>query len=435
MVTTVGNLDGSNNTLGGTDGVAVESGTGKFRKVTPGTLPSTETTVSQARPSSVIEGPPGPRGPKGDPGLITVKGTEDGVETFKSYNASNATLILKNLIAGSNVRIVEDENGSLVISSTGSSGGGGGDGASIDKVEINSSGHLIVYYTDGTFEDVGKVVGEDGAQGPQGEQGPQGPAGQDGVGVVEGPVAGVPLYQSFSEGTLLMKSIEAGSNVTLTEQDGVITISSTGSGGPEGKGINSVDVNEEGHLIVTYTDLTTHDAGYAVGPAGQDGNIVSVSKDGEEVLGLPSILNFVGAGVSVTANGSTATVNIPGGGGGGSQPSILRKSFRLDYNGSTTIIEGQATITPLEGTDDWTFTFSEGNTILITHNLNARPLWMIPTGWDGMRYRPTPLSPAGHRMEYSDMNSIIIHSANSASTGAGNGAVGNFVIFDIFFIV
>lgn len=51
----------------------------------------------------------------------------------------------------------------------------------IKSTDINELGQLIIYYTDGTFENLGVVVGKDGAQGPQGEAGKDGENGKDGV--------------------------------------------------------------------------------------------------------------------------------------------------------------------------------------------------------------------------------------------------------------
>ena len=43
---------------------------------------------------------------------------------------------------------------------------------------ITRAGDLVMFYSDGTSEQLGKVTGE---QGPPGSQGPQGPAGRDGI--------------------------------------------------------------------------------------------------------------------------------------------------------------------------------------------------------------------------------------------------------------
>lgn len=66
MSRTLGNLDGASEGIGGTDGIAIESGTGNFskRRVSGGQLgPSTDSPFAPGR-----AGPPGPQGPKGEKG-------------------------------------------------------------------------------------------------------------------------------------------------------------------------------------------------------------------------------------------------------------------------------------------------------------------------------------------------------------------------------
>lgn len=50
----------------------------------------------------------------------------------------------------------------------------------ITSTSIDGSGNLIIFYTDGTSSNVGKVVGPKGDPGSQGSQGPQGPKGDTG---------------------------------------------------------------------------------------------------------------------------------------------------------------------------------------------------------------------------------------------------------------
>lgn len=56
-------------------------------------------------------------------------------------------------------------------------GDAGEDGRSITDVKLDENGNLIVSYSDGTKQDLGKIKGEDGKTGPQG---PQGGKGDDG---------------------------------------------------------------------------------------------------------------------------------------------------------------------------------------------------------------------------------------------------------------
>ena len=62
--------------------------------------------------------------------------------------------------------------------------GCGAKGKQIDFARINDDGELVLYYTDGTEENLGLVNGEDGADGLMGERGDvgsTGPAGKDGT--------------------------------------------------------------------------------------------------------------------------------------------------------------------------------------------------------------------------------------------------------------
>ena len=106
----------------------------------------------------------------------------------------------------------------------------------------NDEGDLIITYTDGTTEDAGKVVGDDGAAGTpgaDGSDGAQGPKGDDGKDGADG---------------------------------------AAGNDGKDGRGIDSVRINDAGELIVTFSDGVEQNVGPVAGAAGKDGND---GKDGE----------------------------------------------------------------------------------------------------------------------------------------------------------
>lgn len=52
---------------------------------------------------------------------------------------------------------------------------------SIKSTDINELGELVIYYTDGTFENLGVVVGENGKNGENGKDGADGENGKDGL--------------------------------------------------------------------------------------------------------------------------------------------------------------------------------------------------------------------------------------------------------------
>ena len=135
------------------------------------------------------------------------------------------------------------------------------DARGITSTTIDDNGHLIITYTDGTTEDAGKVVGDDGAagtpgadgsdgaQGPKGDDGAQGPKGEDGA---QGPKG-----EDGAQGP-------------------------KGEDGKDGRGIDSVTTNADGHLIITYTDGTTEDAGKVVGDDGAAGTPGADGSDGAQ---------------------------------------------------------------------------------------------------------------------------------------------------------
>lgn len=119
------------------------------------------------------------------------------------------------------------------------------DARGITSTTIDDNGHLIITYTDGTTEDAGKVVGEDGAagtpgaDGSDGSDGAQGPKGDDGKDGADG---------------------------------------AAGNDGEDGRSIDSVRINDAGELIVTFSDGVEQNVGPVAGAAGKDGND---GKDGD----------------------------------------------------------------------------------------------------------------------------------------------------------
>lgn len=97
----------------------------------------------------------------------------------------------------------------------------GKDGVGVQSFTINGDGELVVTLTDGTIKNLGLVKGEQGGQGNQGSQGEKGDKGDQG---------------------------EKGDKGDQGEK---------GDKGDQGKGIVSVSVNEEGKLVIVYSDETS----------------------------------------------------------------------------------------------------------------------------------------------------------------------------------
>ena len=92
---------------------------------------------------------------------------------------------------------------------------------SITSTAVNDAGELVVTYSDGTTENLGVVVGEDGKDGAPGEQGEQGEKGDKG---------------------------DPGEQGEQGEK---------GDKGDPGRGVESMTVNDKGQLVITYTDGTS----------------------------------------------------------------------------------------------------------------------------------------------------------------------------------
>lgn len=128
---------------------------------------------------------------------------------------------------------------------TGETGDMGPAGRGITNTDVNAAGDLVVFYSDGTSENVGHVVGRDGGMGPAG----RGVAGSD---IVDGR-----LVISYTDGQV----VDLGPVVGRDGSDGADGIDGErGEKGERGRGVADVD-QVEGRLIVTYDDGSTDDAG------------------------------------------------------------------------------------------------------------------------------------------------------------------------------
>lgn len=162
----------------------------------------------------------------------------------------------------------------------GANGQNGQPGRGITNTFI-AGGHLNIIYTDGTTKDVGVVVGANGNNGTNGKDG------QDGRGIIStalGGTTGTDLIVNYSDNT----STDVGNVVGPKGTDGSNGSNGAngndgangkdGTNGADGRGVQSVSVDSNFHLIVTYTDGSTGDAGML--PAGPQGiGVQSVALD------------------------------------------------------------------------------------------------------------------------------------------------------------
>ncbi len=141
--------------------------------------------------------------------------------------------------------------------SDGNNGKNGQDGISVVKSEINSNGELVVTYSNSVIDNLGKVVGSDGAKGEKGDKGDTGARGEKG-----------------DKGDTGEQGIQG-----VAGKDGKDGINGTngvdgkdGTDGKDGVGINTVNITEDGKLNITLTNGTTLNLGTIKGEKGDKGD-------------------------------------------------------------------------------------------------------------------------------------------------------------------
>lgn len=141
---------------------------------------------------------------------------------------------------------VDGKNGINGINgSDGNNGKNGQDGISVVKSEINSNGELVVTYSNSVIDNLGKVIGSDGAKGEKGDKGDTGARGEKG-----------------EKGDAGEQGIQG-----VAGKDG-----KDGTDGKDGVGINTVNITEDGKLNITLTNGTTLNLGTIKGEKGDKGD-------------------------------------------------------------------------------------------------------------------------------------------------------------------
>jgi hypothetical protein len=132
--------------------------------------------------------------------------------------------------------------------------------------------------------------GVPGAQGAQGKQGEPGIAGSNGRGITSTAIVGGHFQVSYTDGT--------------TEDKGVVT----GSQGPAGRGITGSIINN-GRLVLVYSDGKSEDVGQVVGKDGQpgaNGKNGDPGKDGAPGRGITGVTTDGGHLIVTYTDGTTA---------------------------------------------------------------------------------------------------------------------------------
>lgn len=137
----------------------------------------------------------------------------------------------------------------------------GRDGNGIAFAMISSAGHLILTYTQTGPRDVGPIIGQPGPAGRPGQTGQAGRTGQTGRLGSTGPTGGPGPTGPQGVG-ISSSAIEQG-HLILTYTNGQSSDEGqvVGSAGANGRSVKSVSVDSAFHLIVTFDDGSTEDAG------------------------------------------------------------------------------------------------------------------------------------------------------------------------------
>lgn len=229
-------------------------------------------------------GPIGPTGPIGNTGPIGANGV--GVSNAVVNNGYLIFTYTDN--SNSNAGYVVGPQGNVGTNGTaGANGINGSNGVGIGNAVL-SNGSLLFTYTDNTVQNVGYIVGPVGNTGPTGNTGPIGPTGNTGPIGNTGPQgntgpAGLGVANAQLESGYLVLTYTDNSNSNVGYVIG--PKGNAGAAGVNGiAGTNGISVTNatvsSGYLLVSLSDNTIQNAGYVVGPVGNTGLIGNTGPTG-----------------------------------------------------------------------------------------------------------------------------------------------------------
>jgi hypothetical protein len=140
--------------------------------------------------------------------------------------------------------------------SDGKDGAKGADGRGVTSFD-QSSGNLIVAYTDGETKDLGRIVGRDGKDGATG---PTGAAGTDGRGIVSSSIEGGSLIVTYTDGAVQNAGFVVGPKGDKGDTGAAGADGAAGRDGVNGRdgapGLTPTGINSDiyGTVTVTYND-------------------------------------------------------------------------------------------------------------------------------------------------------------------------------------
>lgn len=173
--------------------------------------------------------------------------------------------------------------------SQGTNGVNGNDGVGVAKSKVNTSGELVITYSNGDSTNLGKIVGKDGLDGINGQN-------------------GLSAYEIAKNGGFIG-----------TKEDWLKSLKGEqgekGQNGADGIGIASSEINKNGELVITYSDNTVDNLGVVVGADGKDGtngtNGVDGTNgiDGKDGIGITNAeINISGELILTYSNGKSVNL-------------------------------------------------------------------------------------------------------------------------------
>jgi hypothetical protein len=124
-------------------------------------------------------------------------------------------------------------------------------------------------------------------------------------------------------------------------------------------GTSNIDAGHQ--MIATLLEGAVGPSG-AQGTPGVDGSGITIQDEGISIAGNPyNILNFTGAAVTATQNGSVANISIPGGGGSAPLSFIAEAAGDITTTSTSDVLATSMTLTPSSGTYAVSFTTSVEN--------------------------------------------------------------------------
>lgn len=269
---------------------------------------------------------------------------------------------------------VDGKNGINGINgSDGNNGKNGQDGISVVKSEINSNGELVVTYSNSVIDNLGKVVGSDGAKGEKGDKGDTGARGEKG----EKGDAGEQGIQGVAG-----KDGKDGINGT-NGVDG-----KDGTNGKDGVGIANVLINTSGELELTFSDGQQINLGNVKGSKGEKGDTGeqgiqgATGKDGangQDGVGIANVTVSNEGALSVTlTNGTVLDLgNIKGADGIGISKSEVNASGELVLTYTDGTVKNLGNVVGANGADGQdgvgikTVTLSSTGELMVTLSDNS----------------------------------------------------------------